>query len=82
LEKHKILGIVVWPDDAPAIGAKVKLHHPGDRLRRGYDATTDEQGRFTLEGLNDYVYEIQVYWRDNESSTSEVEKLKVTGDVK
>ncbi|HKE02989.1 MAG TPA: hypothetical protein VKE91_02965 [Blastocatellia bacterium] len=96
-EKHTIRGIVVWLDDTPAIGAKVQLRHPGDRLRRGYDATTDEQGKFILEGLKDYEYEIQVYWRNNDekasdeinkspvgwmSATSEVEKLKITDNVK
>jgi len=32
--------------------------------------------------LKDYEYTIRVYWRDNESTTSEEEKLKLTGDVK
>jgi len=96
LEKHIIQGIVVWPDDTPAGGAKVSLRHPDVWLRRGYEATTDEQGRFTVEGLRDYEYELQVFWRNNEKvsdeidnaplrwrpATSEVEKLKVTGNVK
>jgi hypothetical protein len=82
LEKHKIQGIVVWPDDTPVVGARIMLLHPDERLRRGYDATTDERGRFTIEGLKDYEYKVRVYWRDDESSASEEEKMKFTGDVK
>src|SRR5262245_6566511 len=92
-----IQGIVVWPDDTPAVGAKISLRPPGESLRRGYEATTDERGRFTLVGLKDYEYEIQVYWRNHDekasdeinkspvgrtSATSEVEKLKITDNVK
>jgi hypothetical protein len=90
-----IRGIVVWPDDTPAVGAKVSLRHPGE-VQMAFEATTDKQGHFTLKGLKDYDYEILVYWQDDEnasdeinrspmgwkSATSEVEKLKVTVDVK
>jgi hypothetical protein len=82
LDKHTIRGIVAWPHDTPVVGAQISLRHPGERLRRGQNVTTDEQGRFTLEGLKGYEYEIHVYWRDNESVTSEVEKLNVIGDIK
>src|SRR5262245_14146237 len=54
LEKRTVRGIVVWPDDTPVVGAKIELLHPDERLRRGYDATTDERGRFTIEGVKDY----------------------------
>jgi hypothetical protein len=82
LEKHKIRGIVIWPDDTPVVGAMISLLHPDERLRIDFDATTDERGRFTIEGLKDYEYKIRVYWRDNESSASEEDNLKFTGDVK
>jgi carboxypeptidase family protein/prealbumin domain-containing protein len=82
LEKHKIRGSVVWPDDTPVVGAQIELLNPDERLRRGYEATTDERGRFTIEGLKDYEYKVRVYWRDNESSASEEDNLKFTGDVK
>jgi Carboxypeptidase regulatory-like domain/Prealbumin-like fold domain len=97
LEKRTIQGIVLWPDDTPVVGANISLSHPGERLRIGYEATTDERGRFTLEGLRDYEYELQVYWRNKDekaaewinksplgwtSASSEAEKLKVTEDVK
>jgi hypothetical protein len=86
LDKHTIRGIVVWPDDTPVIGAKISLLPADDWLRRwsrrGYEATTDEQGRFNIDGLKDYEYKIQVYWGDDELDRSEEEELKVTGDVK
>jgi len=82
LEKHTIRGIVVWPDNTPVAGAQISLFPSDDWLRKSYDATTDERGRFTIEGLKDYEYTIQVYWSDKESKTSEEEKLKFTGDVK
>jgi len=96
LEKHTIQGIVVWPDDTPAIGAKISLRCPGEGLRRGYDATTDEQGRFTLEGLKGYEYEIKAYWEKDEqapnetgeaplgwrAAASENERLTVADDAK
>ncbi|HEV2668779.1 MAG TPA: carboxypeptidase-like regulatory domain-containing protein, partial [Blastocatellia bacterium] len=71
-----------WPDDTPVVGAQIKLLHPDERLRRGYDATTDERGRFTIEGVKDYEYKIRVYWSNNESESSEEEMLKFSGDVK
>ncbi|MCI0392908.1 MAG: carboxypeptidase-like regulatory domain-containing protein [Acidobacteria bacterium] len=97
LEKCTIQGIVVWPDDTPVVGANISLRHPEEGVRRGYEATTDDQGRFALKELKDYEYEIQVYWRNNDekasdeinksplewrSATSEAEKLKVTDNVK
>jgi carboxypeptidase family protein/prealbumin domain-containing protein len=82
LEKHTIRGSVVWPDDTPVVGAQIKLLDPEERLRRGHDATTDERGRFTIEGVKDYEYKIRVYWHDNESAASEEEKLKFSDDVK
>ena len=96
LETHTIQGIVVWPDDTPASGAKISLRHPGEVLRGGYEATTDEQGRFTLKGLKDYEYEIRAYWQADElassrtgkapfswkSASSEEERLTITSDVK
>jgi hypothetical protein len=96
LGKHTIQGVVVWSDDTPAVGAKISLRHADGRLRRGYDSTTDEQGRFTLEVLKNYEYEIKAYWRDDKntpdeinrsplgwaSATSEAETLRVTGNVK
>jgi hypothetical protein len=82
MEKHTIRGIVVWPDDTPVVGAQIQLLHPDVRLRRVCDATTDERGRFTVEGLKDYEYKIRVYWRDDESTASEEERLKFTSDMK
>ena len=82
LEKHTIRGIVVWPDDTPVVGAQIKVLDPEEWLRRGHDATTDERGRFTIEGVKDYEYKIRVYWCDNESSSYEEKMLKFSGGVK
>lgn len=84
LEKGTVRGIVVWPDETLVAGAQISLRHPGERPRIGQDVTTDEQGRFTLEALKGYEYEIHVYWCDNELETTGVEKLTVTvtGDVR
>ena len=86
LEKHTIQGIVVWPDDTPVVGAKISLLPADDWLRRwlprDYEATTDERGRFNIDGLKDYEYKIQVYLSDDELDRSVEEELKVPGDVK
>jgi hypothetical protein len=69
-------GRVLDAEGRPLSGVEIGL------VSEKWREETDNRGRFTIEGLKDYEYKIRVYWRDNESSASEEDKLKFTGDLK
>lgn len=60
--ERELAGVVVWPDGRPAKGASALLttaEQPWSQV--GYLATADEQGRFTLKGLEGETFHV-VAW--------------------
>lgn len=78
LPTQMIEGVVLWPDDKPAVGAKVRMQMFGN-YRSQFEAKTDEKGRFTLNAVSGRDYEIEAYWEEDEG---ENEDEKDSGEMK
>jgi SdrD B-like protein len=63
LKERWFSGTVVLPDGAPAVGAKVILIDPNDRMTETNVAqvVADEQGRFRVRGYESFPYWIDAY---------------------
>jgi hypothetical protein len=72
---HTIQGTVLLPDGSPAAHARVYLQRPSDVVNRN-ETASDEEGHFTVKGLNGHQYRLKAYW-----SSKDVELMRKSGGV-